>query len=136
MERGPIEERMPPTVRDADAWERELRELLAAMDRAVGAVIVEGPNDEAALRAAGITAPIYQCSTATGLYAMSAAITESPIVILTDYDDAGRSLNGRLRKLLPEADVAPNWRRDFGLLLTQKGRYDVESLNNVFDRGL
>lgn len=127
-------EGQPPTWLANDPWERELWEVLRRMDRAVEAVIVEGPNDRQALRTGGVTVSIHECSSGSGVDGCCRSITDGPVAILTDYDDHGRRLNGELRDRLPDAVVEPRWRRDLGLLLTQRGRYDVESLNNVFDR--
>ncbi len=131
MDYGDLDERMPETLA-ADPWERELRHLLDRMDERVGTVIVEGPRDQDGLRAAGVTAPIRACGNCEGLMSFVETIEGSPIAILTDFDDHGRHLNGRFRDLLPDHRVEPRWRRDLGLLLTQRGRYDIESLNNVF----
>ena len=117
-----------------DPWERKLRELLVRMDRSVEVVIVEGPNDRSALRSGGVTVDIHECSTGRGVAGCARTITGGPVAILTDYDDHGRRLNGELRDLLPDAAVAPHWRQELGLLLTSRGRYDIESLNNVFTR--
>lgn len=136
MDENPPTDRLPPSVRATDPWEREVRSLLRDMDRDVEAVIVEGPNDCSALRAGGVTVPIYECATSAGIVDFAAGITASPVVILTDFDHEGRALNGQLRDLLRPAQVASRWRRDLGLLLTQRGHYDIESLNNVFDRRL
>lgn len=122
---------MPETVR-ADPWERELGRLLEEMDRQVGAIIVEGRRDRDALRAAGVSSPIRSCGQCGGLVNFMETVDGDPIAILTDYDEHGRRLNGRFRDLLPGHRVDSRWRRDLGLLLTQRGRYDIESLNNVF----
>lgn len=126
-----VEDRLPDWL-SGDPWERDVRKLLARMNRRVETVIVEGPNDRAALRTAGVDARIRTCSQTDGLVDFAASLEGAPIAILTDYDDPGRRLNGRLRHLLPDGRVDPCWRRDLGLLLTQRGRYDIESLNNVF----
>lgn len=113
-------------------WHRDLRELLQRMDRQVDAVVVEGPNDEAALRRVGVETPIHTCSQTNGLAGFASSLPGEQIAILTDYDDPGQRLNAKLRAYIPDARVDPRWRRELGLLLTQRGRYDIESLNNVF----
>lgn len=115
-----------------DPWERQIRELLDRMDREVDAVVVEGPNDKAALREGGVTVPVFECSSSSGLDTFARRLPGQTIVILTDYDTHGRRLNGQLRDLLSDARIESRWRRDLGLLLTKRGRYDIESLNNVF----
>ena len=122
-----------PTTWTADPWERAVREVLERMDAEVSTVVVEGPRDRAALRTAGVESPIRTCAQSDGLVPFAASLPDGPIAILTDYDTAGRQLNGRLRELVHDGRVESRWRRELGLLLTQRGRYDVESLNNVFD---
>lgn len=100
----------------------------------VDAAIVEGPNDERGLRRAGFEKPIYTCSTSSGLVSFASSVSEQEVVILTDFDPAGRRLNARLRELIPESRVRVDWRRRFGRQLTARGRRDVESLNNLFAR--
>lgn len=98
----------------------------------VDAAIVEGPRDEAGLRRAGFERPIHTCATSTGLVAFVSSIPEQQVVILTDFDSAGRALNARLRELLPDSRVHTEWRREIGYRLTTHGRRDIESLNNLF----
>ena len=136
MGSDPFDGDLPPTWLTGDPWERELRELLSRMDRSVNTIVVEGPNDRRGLRAGGVTTTIAECSTGSGIDTLSRKLTDEPIAILTDYDDHGRRLNGQLRDRLPDAAVEPQWRRDLGLLLTQRGRYDIEALRNIFDREL
>ena len=130
-----LEDRLPPSIA-TDPWERALREVLDGMDREVAQIVVEGPNDRQALRKAGLDSPIEECSQTAGLTGFADQLTGDPIAILTDFDDAGRRLNGRLRDVLPDARVATHWRREVGLVLTQHGHYEIESLNNVFKRRL
>lgn len=134
MDEGLFTDRFPIEMRARDPWEREVRELLRSMDRDVEAVIVEGPNDATALRTGGVTVPIHHCAMSTGIIEFATGISVEPLAILTDFDQAGRALNGQLRELIPPSQVESRWRRDLGLLLTQRGHYDIESLNNVFDR--
>lgn len=129
--------RMAPadrSARDRLAWEREVRALIAEMDRTVATVVVEGKRDEQALRDLGVETPIVACARTAGLLEVSRSIDGEPIAILTDYDEHGRKLNGKLRDYLPDGRVESRWRRELGLLLTQRGHYDVESLNGIADR--
>lgn len=126
---------LPPWL-SGDPWERELRELLERMDRSVEAVIVEGTNDRKALQNGGVASRIHTCSQTSGLDAFATCLSARSIAILTDYDDPGRRLNAKLREYIPDRHVEPRWRRDLGLLLTKRGRYDIESLNNVFESTL
>ncbi|SDM63425.1 5S rRNA maturation endonuclease (Ribonuclease M5), contains TOPRIM domain [Halogranum gelatinilyticum] len=118
--------RRPPT------WRTDLLALVAELDDAVDAAIVEGPNDRRGLRTAGFTKRVYTCSEAGGLAALASRIDEDRVVILTDFDPAGRRLNARLRELLDDSQVDPEWRRKVGAALTPHGRRDIESLNNLF----
>lgn len=110
----------------------DVKQLVREMDRDVDAVIVEGQNDRAALQRAGCTTPIYTCSQTNGLVGFARDIADGRIAILTDFDEEGKRLNGRLRDLLPGKHVRPIWRQKFGKVLTASGRRDIESLNNVF----
>jgi 5S rRNA maturation endonuclease (ribonuclease M5) len=56
------------------------------------------------------------------------------VSIHTDFDPAGRKLNARLRELLDDSQVDPEWRRPVGAALTPHGRRDIESLTNLFRR--
>ncbi len=118
-----------------DPWVRSIRELVTDMDATVPTVVVEGKRDRQGLERAGYTGTVRQCSDASGIVPFADSLEGTPVAILTDYDGAGRQLNGRLRELLPARRVDPYWRRELGLLLTQRGRYDIEALNNVFDGG-
>ena len=122
------------SARDRLAWEREVRGLLAAMDRAVATIVVEGKRDEQALEKLGVNTQIVACAQAIDLLELARSIDGEPIAILTDYDAHGRDLNGTLREYLPDGRVDPRWRRELGLLLTQQGHYDIESLNGISDR--
>lgn len=119
------------TYREHAVWRQELLELIQEMSRAVDAAIVEGENDRRGLRAAGFEKRIYTCSEAGGLVPFATRIDEE-VVILTDFDPAGRKLNARLRELLSDSQVTPEWRRKVGAKLTPYGRRDIESLNNLF----
>ena len=120
----------------SDPWEREIRELLDEMDAGIDTIVVEGPRDTAALRGGGVTSPIAECARCQNLHRFTDRLDDDQIAILTDFDEHGRHLNGRLRELLPDRHVESRWRRDLGLLLTQRGRYDIESLNNVFGNNM
>lgn len=135
MSPGPTSDELPDFLA-GDPWERELRQLLEEMDRDVEAVVVEGPRDRTALRTAGVDSAVYECSPGPDLVTFARSLQGDPITILTDYDQAGKRLNGRLRDLLPESRIETRWRQEIGLLLTQRGRYDIEALSNVFEPGL
>lgn len=120
------------TYREQVAWRQDLLGVIQEMSRAVDAAIVEGQNDRRGLRAAGFEKRIYTCSEAGGLVPFATRVDEEWVVILTDFDPAGRKLNAQLRELLADSQVNPKWRRKVGALLTIYGRRDIESLNNLF----
>ncbi|WP_396612833.1 hypothetical protein ACH9L7_06065 [Haloferax sp. S1W] len=120
------------TYRKHIAWRQDLLEGIQEMNRVVDAAIVEGQNDKRGLRAAGFEKRIYTCSEAGRLVSFATRVDEEVVVILTDFDPAGRKLNARLRELLADSQVTPEWRRTVGALLTPYGRRDIESLNNLF----
>lgn len=131
-----MEDRLPEDLSvglHPDPWARELHRTFTAMDRAVDRIVVEGGRDRAGLRACGVRSPISECATGGELYGFSRELDGTAVVLLTDYDTHGRHLNGRLRDLLSASRVVPRWRREVGLLLTQRGHYEIEALNNVFD---
>ncbi len=110
-----------------------VQDLVTDMNRDVDAAVVEGQRDREALQKAGFTQPIYTCSQSNGLPAFARTVTEAgTVVILTDFDQEGKTLNGRLRDLIPGSHVQPIWRKKLGKLMTEHGRRDIESLNNVF----
>lgn len=110
-----------------------VQELVADMDQDVDAVIVEGPRDREALERAGFTQRIYTCSETNGLIGFARSVSdEGSIAILTDFDEEGKKLNGRLRELIPGSHIQSIWRKKLGRVMTEHGRRDIESLNNVF----
>lgn len=127
-----LDDVLPPSLW-LDPWEREILDILERMDESVDAVVVEGPNDTEALRRAGVETKILECTRCSRLYRVSDRLSWHSVAILTDFDEHGRHLNGRLRELLSDRDVELRWRRELGLVLTQRGRYDIESLQNVFE---
>ncbi|MDY6766337.1 MAG: hypothetical protein SVW77_03125 [Candidatus Nanohaloarchaea archaeon] len=115
----------------------DVEALVTKMDGDVDAVVVEGRHDREALEAAGFTGRIYTCSENTdGVVSLARTILEenTAVSILTDFDEEGRSLCGKLRDTIPERMLRPIWRKKLGTLLTQNGHRDVESINNIVDR--
>lgn len=114
----------------------EVVDVIQRMDRDVDAVIVEGRHDREALERAGFSGKIYRCSETRGsLNSLAREVTEDEVTvsILTDFDEEGRKLCGKLREALPERRTRRIWRRKIGELLTRKGRRDIESINNLLD---
>lgn len=102
------------------------------MNAELDAVIVEGERDRRAVRAAGFEGRILTFSESAGVHPFLETVEGLRVTILTDYDREGRRINARLRTHLSDRYVEPRWRRELGRLLTQQGRYDVESMNNLF----
>jgi 5S rRNA maturation endonuclease (ribonuclease M5) len=117
-----------------EPWATELATMVRTMSVEVDAAIVEGRNDERGLRRAGFEKPVYRCAESDGLVAFASSIPEQQVVILTDFDPAGRKLNARLRELIPGRRIRVDWRRQVGKELTAHGRRDIESMNNLFTR--
>lgn len=112
-----------------------VEQLVAEMNGDVDAAVVEGRNDKKALERAGFAHTIYTCSQTNGMVDFARTVAEEDsVAILTDFDAEGKRLNGRLRDLLPGSHVRPIWRKKLGKLLTEHGRRDIESLNNVFNQ--
>lgn len=135
---------MPPNATDAaSGWYRQERrerailraDIMGVIDRMnaeLDAVIVEGERDRRAVRAAGFEGRILTFSNSAGVLPFVETVDGLRVTILTDYDREGRRINAKLRTHLSDRDVEPRWRRELGRLLTERGRYDVESMNNLF----
>lgn len=112
----------------------EVESLVQDIDRDVDAAVVEGGHDREALERAGFSGRIYTCSeNSNGVVALGRKIAaeNDAVSILTDFDEEGRSLCGKLRDIIPDSDVHRIWRRKLGKLLTRRGRRDIESINNI-----
>lgn len=115
---------------------KELLDIVDKMDRDVEAVIVEGRRDKEALEKAGFSGRIYTCSEDTdGIVSVAREVRErhDSVAILTDFDQEGDDLYGKLRGSIPESKVRIIWRKKLGKVLTQKGRRDIESINNIME---
>ncbi len=125
-----------PSALSAMTLRGDVLDLVGKMDRDVDAVVVEGGHDREALERAGFSGRIYTCSeNANGVVALAKTVAaeNDAVSILTDFDQEGKDLYGTLREVIPERTVHPIWRRKLGALLTQKGRRDIESINNIID---
>jgi 5S rRNA maturation endonuclease (ribonuclease M5) len=114
----------------------KVRELVESMDRDVDAVKVEGGHDREALERAGFSGRIYVCSGNRGsLSSLAQAVKDDRVTvsILTDFDEEGRKICGKLRDSIPERRTRRVWRRKLGKMLTRKGRRDIESINNLLN---
>lgn len=125
-----------PTTRfftKPEPWVLELEGIIRRMNVEIDTAIVEGPRDESGLRHAGFESTVKKVGTATNLLTFVDSIDANSIVILTDYDREGKRINAMLREHLPESRCNIQYRRDIGRVLTKHGRYDIESLNNIFE---
>lgn len=112
-----------------------VEDLVQRMNREADAVIVEGSKDERGLRAAGLTIPVMTYSRVSiWLFVHRLKQEHDRVVILTDFDEKGEEYNAELQdRLTGTVTVLQGLRKAFGKALTQTGRRDIESLNNVFN---
>jgi len=77
-------------------WQ-DIAEWAEAINTSGKAIVVEGKNDEAALRALGLTKEIYQLSKKP-LFEVIEGVSEKEreVIILTDLDKEGKKLYGTL----------------------------------------
>jgi 5S rRNA maturation endonuclease (ribonuclease M5) len=79
---------------------KELEELASEMNYNIDAVMVEGPHDKKTLRLLGYKKPILLCSKLLHTELSDLVAKKfSNVVILTDFDKQGNSLNRRLTDL-------------------------------------
>jgi 5S rRNA maturation endonuclease (ribonuclease M5) len=126
-------------VRDPDLLLRKLRDLLAGMEYLVSAVVVEGPRDVEALRRTGFGGRVEICSrfnVSESDLAESLAHEIESLVILTDFDEEGRRINGHLTRLLETrgVKVEVGIRRRFGRLMAALGIHTIEALDDVVSK--
>jgi len=126
-------------VRDPDLLLKELRELLAGMEYLVSAVVVEGLRDVEALRRTGFGGRVDICSrfnmSESDLVEFLAHEIESA-VILTDFDEEGKRINGHLTRLLERrgVKVEVGIRRRFGRLMAALGIHTIEALDDAISK--
>lgn len=112
----------------------KLKGLAQKIGRDVDAVIVEGRNDEKALKRLGMEADIFKFGgNVVEPFCERVAELADSVVILTDFDTEGKEMNLELRQVLEEKlDVMGDYRKKFGKLLTSKDRYCIEEINPLF----
>ena len=128
-------------------WERqrvaleELKAILTEKHEDVELVLVEGHRDAEAIKRLGAFMPVDLCShtgkTEHDIVADLSSKTRE-ILILTDFDEEGRSKAKRLSQLL-EAEgvhVLNELRRKFGRLMGVLDLKTIESLDDVFGNNL
>ncbi|MFH1591183.1 MAG: toprim domain-containing protein [archaeon] len=83
-----------------------IAEWADALDRSATAIVVEGKNDEAALRALGVRNKIFQLTGNALFEAVEDVVAEEKeVVILTDLDREGKKLYRVLLRDLSERGV-------------------------------
>jgi len=114
----------------------DLVSLLGDFTGVADAVLVEGLRDVAALRDLGFLGRVEMCSkvgVSDGDLVENLARSAGTVVILTDFDEAGRRLNRRISRLLERRGVRveTRLRRAVGRLMAVLGVYAVEALDDV-----
>ena len=119
----------------------EMRNLLREADDEIRLILVEGTRDEEALRFLGYSGIIDVCAhfgrTEQDI-ANKLAENVSSILVLTDFDEKGRTKASRLSTLL-EAEgvrVYRDMRRKIGKLMGVLGINTIESLDNIVEDAL
>jgi 5S rRNA maturation endonuclease (ribonuclease M5) len=116
----------------------EAKELLSEISGLVDVVIVEGPRDAESLKRLGYAGEIVTCA-ATGVndYDLMTEVSGKyrRVLILTDFDQAGLTLNLRFTEILEHEGikVEKGLRRMVGRLTAALGIYAIESMDNVMD---
>lgn len=113
---------------------KRLEEEVRKMNRDLDAVIVEGFEDKLMIRKLGFQGRIYLSAEKTVEDLVEDVSRGSErVAILTDFDEHGKEANKELRKALEEeVDILNSIRRDFGKILTESGRRDIEDIRTLF----
>ncbi len=113
----------------------DLEDLAFEMNHAVDAVIVEGPHDKKTLKLLGYEGPIVTRSGKRSHLELAEFVARkfSRVVILTDFDEAGRDQNKRLKKLLEtkKVKVEQVYRWKFHKLLKEARISTVEAIYRI-----
>ena len=113
---------------------RALEDLASEMNYNVDAVIVEGPHDKKTLKLLGYMKPILLCSKRSHSDLVD-LIAEKylNVVVLTDFDEEGIALNGRLSKLFEKRGVKVDrfYRRRFFKLLREARIVTIEGIYRI-----
>lgn len=120
--------RIKEAVRRYELIERVLQELMEMSER--GAVIVvEGKNDESALRNLGICGAIESPSGQSLMQFADSLTSYDYVIVLTDWDRRGNELSSRIAMYLRSRDVAVDTDLRTRLKkLVQKDIKDVQGL--------
>ncbi len=125
----------PKGTYDLEALEELIESLMEASLQGA-AIIVEGRRDEQALRALGLTGPVIMASRRPALHlAEDAARSFSKVVLLTDWDEKGDEMAGKIELHLRAAGLRPDLEiRSRLKKLVKKEIKDVESLSFYVER--
>jgi len=113
----------------------ELKVILTGEDYSIDFILVEGTRDVEALRFLGVDKPIDIFSHfGHAEYDIAASISKKTrcVLVLTDFDEKGRSLARRITELLAAegVQVQIDLRRKIGCLMSILGLTSVEALDN------
>lgn len=116
---------------EIDVW-LKLVSLLDEIDEVADAIIVEGQEDDRTLRHLGIRKPIFRASSSRSQTDLVEDLAKNfrKVIIITDFDREGRSLNRRLTNVLEKRGltVEKALRKRLGKLLGQLSILTIESL--------
>ncbi len=124
--------------RQTEALE-ELNAVLRGEDEPIEFILVEGTRDVEALRFLGVTAPIDVSShvrKAVHAIADNISTKTRSVLVLTDFDEAGRAQAKRLTELLTAegVHVQIDLRKKIGRLMGVLDLKTVESIDNLVMR--
>ncbi len=118
----------------------ELTSVVQEMGELVDAVVVEGAHDKEALREMGITKEIVMYSSGSSYVDFVDYLRSryKRVVILTDYDRAGKRFNKKLSAGLERAGikVERRYREEIGRILGIRGMKCIESINSFRNKVL
>jgi len=116
----------------------ELGSIIEDINYRVSTVIVEGPNDEDALRNAGLKSPVVQfCSSGVPVFAfvddMVGDYKGLTVLVLLDFDEEGAKMAERLERELEERGVRVErfLRRRIGRILAKEGIFRLEEIDTI-----
>lgn len=95
-------------------------------------IVVEGKNDEKALRSLGINGEVFQISTGTPFYEFCEEIASKykDVILFTDIDAEGQKIARRFKGYMSQNGVRVNDRFRSGLL----GKLDTHQVESLFCR--
>ncbi|UCH56989.1 MAG: toprim domain-containing protein [Candidatus Bathyarchaeota archaeon] len=122
-------------IKNPDELREALEDFLRELEYLADVVVVEGQRDAEALRNLGFRGKIEGLSR-VGVpdsdLVESIARENSSVVILTDFDEEGRRINGHLSRLFERRGlkVERGLRREAGRLMASIGVYAIEALDS------